>query len=109
MVDTLFQIDTLMIPKVFDYGDTIILNDATTLNPLMISYRYHPTGPDAGYSSDIRYGIEYYTDYYYVAFHKTDSNSNRMAWIKLKFPVNFEGIIVNSCRYSDDADFLIIK
>ncbi len=107
--DTLFHNDTLMIPKVLNFGGTIILDDNYTQNPLMITYNFFPTGPGIGFSSGLNYGITGYNDYYYMAFRKVNGNIHKLAWLKAKFNGNNNGIILNSCKYADYSNILIVN
>jgi len=78
-------------------------------NSLMISYLTYPRGPESGYSSGLSYGIEDNNDYFYIAFRKANGNNRRLAWLKAKLYGYDPGIILHSCRYTDNADELVIK
>lgn len=104
MSDTLFIIDTIMIPKVFHVGDTIYMDDMYSEHSQMISYSELPSAFGEKYYSGLRYGIKE-SDYFYLGFDKLYNTKSRLAWLKVKTVYN--GIILNSCSYIDEEMFVI--
>ena len=104
-IDTTFFVDTFNIAVTYNTGDTIKSNSDWTSEPIMLYYSISPSGPSVGLWNSYQYG-NLQSTYYYIAFRKYLGNSPILAWIKLK---NYEGITLNSCRYQDNADILIIK
>ena len=107
LTDTIFQNDTVMIPKVFNITDTISINNNFTNNSLMIGYSESPGGASSQYVGGIYYGITA-NKYEYIAFRKKTGNSNILAWLKVKVKGS-STIILNSCRYVLNENTLIIN
>jgi PKD repeat protein len=106
--DTIFYIDTVLIPKVFIIGDTILNDDNYIQNPLMITYSYTPRGPGTDHMSGLYYGIPKQTGYYYFAFRNMNGNNPKLAWLRVR-GVGGRSICLNSCRFIYSESFFIIE
>jgi len=107
LTDTIFKIDTVNIPKVFVNRDSISINDDFTNNSLMISYGESPGGATRAYHSGIYYWIGTH-EYIYFAFRKRLDLGSKLGWLKVKIPDSF-GIVLNSCRYVENENILLIE
>lgn len=107
-IDTIYHIDTVRIPKAVHIGDTIFLEDYYTSDPIMIKYAYTPSGPGSGYSSGLNYGIQEESDYY-MGFRNTNGDNHKLAWLRVKNGNAYKQIILNSCKYIENEDMLIIE
>lgn len=106
VTDTVFVIDTVLVPKVFNLGDTIFWNDKYSAESQMINYSDTPSSAGAKYYSGLRYGIKK-GGYFYLGFHKLYNEKSRLAWLKVN-PILY-GIIFNSSCYIDNEKLVIIE
>lgn len=104
-MDTIYNIDTIMVPKAFQLGDTIFSDGDYTQDQIMISYNYSPVETD--YSIGRHYTMQENTNYY-LAFRKMSGTNSKLAWLR----VNSHGaniISLNSCRYIENETSLTIE
>lgn len=107
LVDTIFYIDTVMVPRVYHNSDTIRISDMHNDASMMVYYSSGPTGPFSEYNSGLSYRISE-TDYYYIAFIKSDGISRKIAWLKVK-SLSTSGIYINSSNFVVDKDLMKIE
>ena len=107
LADTIFKSDTVNIPKAYFTGNNISINDDFTYDSLMVAYSQDPGGIARPYSSGIYYGMGR-NEYIYIAFRKSLETFSRLAWLKVKIP-NSYSIILNSCRYIENENILLIE
>lgn len=103
--NTVYVIDTVKVPKVFQLGDTIFSEADNTQDSIKIRYNNSPN--DTQYSSGLHYSIEADTNFY-MAFRKINGINNKLAWLKVK-SYGAYSITLNSCRYMENETFLIIE
>jgi PKD repeat protein len=109
--DTIYQIDTVLIPKLHDINDTIYYEDEYSSVPIMLEYRESPAAPEEGRWSGIR-RILLGSEYKYIAFRKISDHENTLAWLKAKDPNEgcmYGCICLNSCKFFNNQDRVIIK
>jgi hypothetical protein len=101
--DTTYVYNSVLIPKTYNLGDEIKIDDNYTNTPLMITYSF-----DGGYAvnSGRHYGIS--SGFKYISFRKIIGNINTLGWIKLKV-VYSSSIILNSCRYIENENAFVIE
>ncbi|MBK7215025.1 MAG: hypothetical protein IPH88_17385 [Bacteroidales bacterium] len=107
LVDTIFYVDTVMIPRVYHLNDTIRISDLSNDASMMVYYSSGPSGPFSEYNSGLSYRISE-TDYYYIALIKSDGISRKIAWLKVK-SLSTSGIFINSSNFVVDKDLLKIE
>jgi hypothetical protein len=106
--DTVFSIDTVMMPKIFNQGDTIKFNNYYTKYPLMIYY-YNEEGSVINNNC---FGLTTYkinsSNSFYVALNKQNGEDVKFIWIKIKCFSSI-GVVLNSCNFVQSKDYCIIK
>jgi len=106
MIDKLFKIDTVMVPKVFNLGDTISMDDMYSVKSQMIYYDKTPSIEGSRYSSGLSYGIKK-GEYFYLGLYKSHNKKSRLAWLKVR-PILY-GVVLNSSCYIDEEKVIIKK
>ncbi len=104
-IDTIYHIETVMVPKVFQQEDSIFLEGDYTPAPIKLIYGRSPV--DDEYSSGLHYHIEADTNFY-MAFRKINGTNHKLAWLKVK-SYGAYSITLNSCRYMENETFLIVE
>jgi hypothetical protein len=108
--DTIFYIDTVMIPRVFSLKDTIFSEDSYTQAPIMIKYGMSQGCITNEYHSGLEYGIGDIEGYFYFAFRNKSAINQKLAWLRLKFQHGvYPGIILNSCSYNSNENYFLIE
>lgn len=104
MSDTIFDTQTVMMPKVFHIGDTLSMNDKYSENSQMINYNEsHNSFYGFVSYSGLAYGIQ--EDEYYLGFSKLVNMKTRQAWLKVRKGIS--AINLNSCCFIDKDVFVI--
>jgi len=104
-IGTIYHIDTVLDPNVFQQEDSIFLEGDYTPAPIKLIYGRSPV--DDEYSSGLHYHIEADTNFY-MAFRKINGTNHKLAWLKVK-SYGAYSITLNSCRYMENETFLIVE
>lgn len=108
MPTKIFEYKKVIIPKIFNTGDTIKIEGDFTNDSTKIAYIKNPGGANSQYYGGIYMKAWVNIGYKYIALRQRKENVDKVAWIKLK--VNSSSVIVlNSCFYNENKEELIIE
>lgn len=96
--DKIYEYEEVIIPKMFDLGDTIKFENKYTPSSMMITYYQNPGGANQLYRGEISRRAWLNAGYKYIALRQIKGDNVKLAWIKLNVISN-SSLILNSCNF----------
>ncbi|NEN22229.1 hypothetical protein G3O08_01760 [Cryomorpha ignava] len=112
LTDTVYTTYTVPVPEPVILGSTIPGSSMFNNSPCLLYYYRSFGSLGSNYTNAASYKIMAF-DFVYLAFRKETDSTPVLGWLKLKYPENdgngMFGVVLSSCRYSDDSEELVIN